>query len=87
VSVDAQGVKGFILGSTSRSAGLCWITGRFAEMFGELSRLQKLSFFSIGHSLAALAFVVSGPEKWLMRICIGSGAAGTGPLGRLVCIA
>ncbi|MGH8418885.1 MAG: hypothetical protein ACRER8_16640 [Pseudomonas sp.] len=29
---------------------------RDAEMFGQLCRLQTHSFFSIGHSLAALAF-------------------------------
>lgn len=33
------------------------------ETFGEVCELQKLSFFSIGHSLAALAFVVFRPEK------------------------
>ena len=33
------------------------------ETFGEVCELQKLSFFSIGHSLAALAFVVCRPEK------------------------
>jgi hypothetical protein len=35
--------------------------GRDTEMFGELCRLQTHSFFSIGHSFAALAFVVSAP--------------------------
>jgi hypothetical protein len=30
--------------------------GREAEMFGQLCRLQSESFFSIGHSLTALAF-------------------------------
>lgn len=34
-----------------------------AEMFGELCRLQTVIFFSIGHSFAALAFVVSGIGK------------------------
>lgn len=36
-------------------------------MFGELCGLQKNTFFSIGHSFAALAFFVSGtgmlPER------------------------
>jgi hypothetical protein len=37
--------------------------GRDVEMFSELCRLQTHTFFSIGHSFAALAFVVSGAKK------------------------
>ncbi|WP_206361250.1 hypothetical protein, partial [Pseudomonas viridiflava] len=83
----AQDVEGFILGSASRRASLCRTSGQFAEMFGEVSRLQKLSFFSIGHSLAALAFVVSGSGKWLLEICTRSSAMDAGSLGLSVCTA
>lgn len=85
--VSAQDVEGFILGQVSRRASICRAYGQFSEMFGELSRLQKLSFFSIGHSLAALAFVVSGPGKWLPEICTRSSAMAVGLLGRSVCTA
>jgi hypothetical protein len=38
-----------------------------AEIFGEHCRLQTHRFFSIGHSFAALAFVVSGSGKLIER--------------------
>ncbi len=45
------------------------------EMFGELFRLQTVMFFSIGHSFAALAFVVSGvgnlPERTVPQLAAG----------------
>lgn len=34
-----------------------------AEMFSGLCQLQSDVFFSIGHGLPAVAFVVSGPRK------------------------
>jgi hypothetical protein len=37
--------------------------GREAEMFGQLCRLQTHSFFSIGHSFAALAFCCFSFQK------------------------
>jgi hypothetical protein len=37
--------------------------GREAEMFGQLCRLQIHSFFSIGHSFAALAFCCFSFQK------------------------
>ncbi|OCR22699.1 hypothetical protein AFK24_23295 [Pseudomonas syringae] len=61
--IRAQDVKAFILGPIRR---IDWLFGAFeslAEMFGEVCKLQKISFFSIGHSFAALAFVVSEPKK------------------------
>jgi hypothetical protein len=38
-------------------------SGREAEMFGQLCRLQSHSFFSIGHSFAALAFCCFSFQK------------------------
>jgi hypothetical protein len=46
-----------------------------AEMFGQLCRLQTLSFFSIGHSFAALAFVVSALRKPFARKKLAEGSA------------
>jgi hypothetical protein len=45
--------------ATSRINGPCAGVISQAEMFGELCGLQKNTFFSIGHSFAALAFFVS----------------------------
>jgi hypothetical protein len=45
--------------ATSRASQLDEGVGPHAEMFGELCGLQTSTFFSIGHSFAALAFFVS----------------------------
>jgi len=59
----------------------------YTETFGEVCELQKLSFFSIGHSLAALAFVVSGPGNWLMEMRPRLKTVGAPPSDYSVCIA
>ena len=83
----AQGVKGFILGSVSRSTSLCRIFADLAETFGEVCELHKLSFFPIGHSLAALAFLVFGSGNWLMWNCLRLKTADLPPSDYSVCIA
>ena len=52
-------------------------------MFGELCKLQKRSFFSIGHSLAALAFVVCGA----MKLILSQGRRFAAALGQSLCTA
>ena len=84
---NTQGVKGFILGSLSRNTSLCRMFADFAETFGEVCELQNLSIFSIGHSLAALAFVVFGPGNWLMWSYLRLKTADVPPSDYSVCIA
>jgi hypothetical protein len=79
----ARDVKGFILGSTFPQTAVNLASGRDTEMFGEVCKLQKLSFFSIGHSLAALAFVVCGA----LKTCRGAHRTMSGSLGWLICTA
>jgi len=57
------------------------------ETFGEVCELQKLSFFSIGHSLAALAFVVFRPEKLADGFLPWLKTEGEPPSDYSVCIA
>jgi len=61
MSVKGPDVKGFILALRGRQASVCRAGGRCAEMSGEVFTLQnRKNFSSIGHSFAALAFVVFG---------------------------
>jgi hypothetical protein len=87
VTSSAQGVKGFILGSFRRRTSLCTMFAAFTETFGEVCELQKLSFFSIGHSLTALAFVVFGPEKLADGVLLRLKTEREPPSDYSVCIA
>lgn len=60
---------------------------QFVEMFGEVCKLQKLSFFSIGHSFAALAFIVSEPKILADGNALVLSVPGASPLGHSICIA
>ena len=60
--IRGQDVKAFILAPICRIDRLFRAFESLAEMFGEVCKLQNISFFSIGHSFAALAFVVSEPK-------------------------
>ncbi|MEG5266603.1 hypothetical protein TRP66_20160 [Pseudomonas sp. JDS28PS106] len=81
--LNARDVKDFISGRTGRQTAVMLALRWSAEMFGELCKLQKSGFFSIGHSLAALAFVVCGALK-LIR---GMDRNSTGPSGQSLCTA
>jgi len=61
MGLKGQYVKGFILPLCGRKTGVCRAWGYHVEMSGDVFTLQnRKNFSSIGHSFAALAFVVSG---------------------------
>ncbi|EPJ89660.1 hypothetical protein CFII64_01036 [Pseudomonas sp. CFII64] len=84
--IRAQDVKAFILGPIRRIDWLFGVAGALAETFGEICKLQKSSFFSIGHSFAALAFVVSEPKMLTDGRALFPSASRE-PLCRSICIA
>jgi hypothetical protein len=70
---DVHYEKGFIWSVYPHGPLNMGFTGS-VEMFSELCRLQSEVFFSIGHSFAAVAFVVSGSRK-LEQIQVSQHAA------------